>query len=173
MKLMSEKRGIARLREIREAFRLTVAAYEDRARDCGTCDTPGACCLDAHFVNVRISRFEAEAIVQAISGLSIERRSAVHARVENAIAEYRLADGATEKFACPLFERGTGCLVHSDAKPLPCIQHACYERKEDLPPDGLLDKAEELVERLSRRVYGSGSTHLPLPLAVKRSIAPE
>ena len=165
MKFVSEKVAIRRLGEIREAFRTKIAGdFEHRAKPCVTCETPGACCLDAHFVNVRISRLEAAAIRDSLLRLEPEFQSRVYARIENA------ADGLSERetYACPLFEKGTGCLVHNDAKPLPCIQHACYDRKEDLPPDELLAEAEELIDRLNRRVYGTATAIKPLPTALLR-----
>jgi len=165
--MLGESRGIERLRTIREDYRAEIGGYEMQARDCTRCDTPGACCLDAHFVNVRISRLETAAIKKAIGGLNTIEQKRVYERVTNAIEKYRLFDDSHEKFACPLFEKGIGCLVHSTAKPLPCIQHACYERREDLPPEELLERAEEKVNRLNLRVYGKASVLVPLPIAVK------
>src|SRR5258708_35732921 len=123
MKMLSEKRELESLRTIREGFREQIQTnYEPRAKNCGTCETQGACCLDAHFVNIRISRLEAAAIREVIERLPEETRSGIFDRVENTITNYGLGSGSKEKFACPLFEKGTGCLVHA-AKPLPCIQH--------------------------------------------------
>jgi hypothetical protein len=99
--------------------------------------------------------------------LADEQRERVDGRIDRVIAEYGLdADDGTT-YACPLFEKGIGCLVHSEAKPLPCIQHACYENEKDLPPDELLAEQEGLVDALNRRVYGQASTLTPLPLAVR------
>ena len=170
MKMLGESRGIEQLREIREEFRVEVGRHEVRAKNCGSCDTPGACCLDEHFVNVRITRLEAAAIGQAIGELTASLQERVFRRVENTIKVNRLTDSSNEKFACPLFEKGVGCLVHTTAKPLPCIQHACYERQEDLPPDELLMEAEEKIDRLNRRVYGKASALMPLPVAVEKHL---
>ena len=57
-----------------------------------------------------------------------------------------------------------GCLVHARAKPAPCIQHACYENWEDLPPASLQSRTEHRVEQLNTEVYGAAWTWLPLPL---------
>ena len=73
-----------------------------------------------------------------------------------------------QTYACPLFEKGTGCLVHHEGKPLPCIQHACYDNKEDLPPDEILAEHEGLVERLNRRTYPEPAAWLPLPLFIRQ-----
>ena len=103
---------------------------------CAACETPGACCLDAHFVNVHITRLEAAAIGKVLARLPKEQREKVYQRIEDAVETYELsAEGDTfrQKFACPLYEKGTGCLVHHEGKPLPCIQHACYEAAENLP----------------------------------------
>lgn len=172
MKLISETKGIAKLAEIREDFTREIRnGYEHKARACEACDTPGACCLDAHFVNVRISRLESAAIRRALDGLSAETRDAVFDRVENAIDRYDLSIGkgsVSNTYACPLFEKGRGCLVHQTAKPLPCIAHACYENKKDLPPDGLLAEREIEVDKLNERVYGRSAALLPLPVAIRR-----
>jgi hypothetical protein len=56
--------------------------------------------------------------------------------------------------------------VHDAAKPLPCIAHACYERREDLPPDELLTEREIRIAELNRRVYGRTEAPLPIPLVI-------
>ena len=164
MKLLSETKAIIMLNELRNEFRVEVMRdYEHRAKSCSACETPGACCLDAHFVNVRVTRLEAVAIRNILEQLSDELQTKVNSRiteVEN--------DRSGERYSCPLFEKGIGCLVHETAKPLPCIVHACYEQKEDLPPNELLSKREIEIERLNRRVYGK-STFLPIPLAIDQS----
>ncbi|MFN6963554.1 MAG: hypothetical protein ACK4S4_07290 [Pyrinomonadaceae bacterium] len=173
MKRLGETRAIEMLRERREAFRAQIAeTFEHRAKPCSTCETRGACCTDEHFVNVRITRLEAAAIRRAVDKLTDEKRIAVRRRAEAAIERFGLKDGG-ERFACPLFEPSDGCLVHAEAKPFPCIQHACYERRADVPPDELLDEAELFVHRLNLRVYGARHAPLPLPLALARAIADE
>ena len=139
-----------------------------KAKSCITCETPGACCLDAHFVNVRISQLEAKAIGEVLNDLPKERRDLVYGRVDQTIEQFGLAAGEDNTYACPLFEKGTGCLVHSQAKPLPCIQHACYENEKDLPPDELLAEQEGQVDVLNRKVYGRAASLIPLPLAISR-----
>ena len=37
------------------------------------CPTKGACCLDAHFVNVHISKLEAAAIVKTLENLDEDK----------------------------------------------------------------------------------------------------
>lgn len=172
MKIPSEKQALEHLEKIREDLRDQIRnGYEHRAKDCATCETQGACCLDAHFVNVRISRLEAAAIRNTLDKLSDERRLAVYSRVDEVIERFGLqekteSDHAT--YACPLFEKGMGCLVHTDAKPLPCITHACYERKEDMPPDELLERHQLAVERLNFRTFLKAESWLPIPLAIRR-----
>src|SRR5580765_8502857 len=142
LKLLSEQKALARLQKLKTDFKDRISeGYGHRAKDCLTCETRGACCLDAHFVNVHISRLEAAAIRQAIEALPEGVRHAVADRVEHTIEKYELStegDTYAKTFACPLFEKGIGCLVHKTGKPLPCITHACYENKADLPPDELL-----------------------------------
>ncbi|MGE3466030.1 MAG: hypothetical protein AB7J13_03780 [Pyrinomonadaceae bacterium] len=171
MKLHSKKKALSKLGEIRDALAATVRReYEHRAAPCLTCRTPGACCLDAHFVNVHISRLEADAIRGEISKLPERLRSTVETRIADSIREYGLtADGDTfdQKFACPLYERGVGCLVHHTAKPLACITHACYESESDMPPDSLLADHELRVDALNERTYGRGRRWLPIPLAIR------
>lgn len=147
--------------------------YEHSAKDCLSCETKGACCLDAHFVNVRVSRLEAAAMRGAIGELPLDLRKRVASRTADTIETYGLrsaedADAAT--YACPLFEPAIGCLVHSTAKPFPCIAHACYERQEDVPPDELLDSAEIAVAGLNRRVYGKPTSQLSIPLAIENAV---
>lgn len=164
MRFTSRSKALAELCKVRDSFRTKIADnYEPRAKPCAACESPGRCCLDRHFVNVRISRLEAAAIREVIDGLGPPRRQTLLARIADAeIYE-------TGKFACPLFEPEIGCVVHREAKPLACIAHACYERKEDLPPDGLLIEHENLVARLDARTHGRAAPPLPIPLALRRT----
>lgn len=172
MKTVSESSALKRLSDVRDKLRTLVAAgYEHQAKSCVKCDTPGACCLDEHFVNVRISRLEAVAIGNVIRGLPSGKQAEIVTKIDDAIEKYGLVDtngDPTKTFACPLYEKGTGCLVHTEAKPMPCIQHACYENAADLPPDELLDDAEVAVDKLNRGTYRSPQPFLPIPLAIKR-----
>lgn len=172
MKTVSESSALKRLSDVRDKLRTLVAGgYEHRAKSCIACDTPGACCLDEHFVNVRISRLEAVAIGNVIRGLPPGKQAEIVTKIDDAIERYGLVEtngDPTKTFACPLYEKGTGCLVHAEAKPLPCIQHACYENAADLPPDELLDDAEAEVDKLNRGTYRSPQPFLPIPLAIKR-----
>jgi hypothetical protein len=176
MRIISRSDGIRRLRALKAKFAESIrTGYEHRAKSCDNCETKGACCLDAHFVNVHVTRLEATAIGETIKKLPVEKREAVARRIAESITRHRLTepgDTFSKTFACPLFEPQAGCLVHADgAKPLPCIHHACYENQNDLPPDELLDEAAAEVERLNLKVYGErAAAWLPLPLAVKLSI---
>jgi hypothetical protein len=91
----------------------------------------------------------------------------VYRRARAAVAHYSLrASGDTfaQTYSCPLFQPQAGCLVHARAKPAPCIQHACYENWEDLPPASLQARAEHTVEQLNTAVYGAAWAWLPTPL---------
>jgi len=171
MKLLSEQKALDRLQAIKSDLRYEVSEnYEHRAKNCLTCETQGACCLDAHFVNVHISRLEAVAIERSLSKLQPKQRGEIADRVANTIEKYALrADSDTfeQTYACPLFEMGIGCLVHEDGKPVPCILHACYEMAEYLPPDELQMIAEDQIEELNIRTYGHFRQLLPLPLALR------
>src|SRR5687768_7770289 len=111
MKRISEKSGIARLSKLSDEYRRLIRErYEHRAKSCVTCTTPGACCLDEHFVNVRISRLEAAAIRRTINELEPEHRAEVSARIEAAVEKYGLEGSELSKtYACPLYEHGHGC----------------------------------------------------------------
>src|SRR5262245_36024751 len=118
MKVLSETRALEKLHELKSEFAEHIREdYEHRAKSCVTCKTPGACCLDAHFVNVRITRLEAVAIRRVIDELLDPDE--VMARAEETIEKFGLENGF-DFYACPLFEKGIGCLVHERGKPLPC-----------------------------------------------------
>ena len=166
MKPLSEKQALVKLRALKNDLRARVKNYEHRAKDCRTCETQGACCTDAHFVNVHITRLEAVLIGAELAKLSPEKQAEIYRRIAETIEKYDLTtDGDTfqKTFACPLFEKGTGCLIHL-VKPVPCIQHACYERRQDLPPDELQTEAEAKIERLNRQTYKNFPRWLPLPV---------
>lgn len=167
MKPLSEKSALIKLRALKNELRAHLKQnYEHRAKDCQTCETKGACCLDAHFVNVHITRLEAVLIREELAKLSAEKQNEIYKRIAEAIEKYDLdsdGDSFQKTFACPLFEKGVGCTIHS-VKPVPCIQHACYERKEDLPPDELQSQAEEKIERLNTQTYKKFPRWLPLPV---------
>ncbi len=172
MRFTSESNGIEYLRVVRSAFAGEVqSSFEPKAKPCSTCETPGICCRDEHFVNVRVTRLEAAAISKRLDELDQKKRDDVYFRSRSAVERYGLsgANGPDSKtYACPLFERGIGCLVHDSAKPLPCIAHACYENKADLPPDELLESHQAKVGGLNRRVYGKDSLPIPIPIAILR-----
>lgn len=169
---ISEQNALAKLDTLRSDFRAMIEQqYEYRAKPCAVCETPGACCLDEHFVNVHVSRLEAVAIGKAVTVLPAEMQKAVRERTAKTIEKYKLDEAIetrTATYACPLFEKGVGCLVHYTAKPLPCIMHACYSSDVDLPPDELLDEAELAVSKLNARTYGKTTEHLPIPLAIAK-----
>jgi hypothetical protein len=166
-----EHAALARLQRVKSAYQSFIKLnYEHAAVDCRTCPTRGVCCTDAHFVNVHITRLEAVAIRETISRtprLSEAGRRAVYKRARAAVERYNLhaaGDTFSQTFACPLYEPSVGCLVHARAKPAPCIQHACYENWEDLPPTSLQARTEHRVEQLNTKIYGAAWAWLPLPL---------
>ena len=171
MKPLSQTRALAKLRELKTQFAKAIRRdYEYRAKSCATCETPGACCLDAHFVNVHITRLEAESIRRAIEVLPAETKQRILERIDATISKFQLSeegDTLSKTYACPLFEKGIGCTVHHDAKPLPCITHACYENKNDLPPDELLTEQEGRVSKLNEITYRKPARWLPLPIAIR------
>ncbi len=73
MKTLSEKHALLKLRNLKTDFRDAIRQnYEHQAKDCLTCETKGACCLDAHFVNVHITKLEAVLIREKLSEFPIE-----------------------------------------------------------------------------------------------------
>ncbi|HEY0080532.1 MAG TPA: hypothetical protein VGB73_18150 [Pyrinomonadaceae bacterium] len=171
MRRLSEEAALARLQRTKASFQSHVKTHFERAaEDCRRCPTPGVCCTDAHFVNVHITRLEAVAIRETLRRtprLTEEARRAVYARAHGAVERYRLqisGDTYAQTYSCPLFEPRTGCLVHRRAKPAPCIQHACYQNWEDVPPVELQWQEERRVEQLNEQAYGSAWAWLPLPL---------
>ncbi|HEY0426606.1 MAG TPA: hypothetical protein VGC76_02255 [Pyrinomonadaceae bacterium] len=172
MKMLSEKQALAKLSKLKTDYReLIKSGYEHKAKSCLTCETKGACCLDAHFVNVHITRLEAVAIVETLAQIDEQKRVEIYERIEKTIEKYNLngtGDTFSQTFACPLFEKGAGCLVHSEAKPSPCIQHACYENEADLPPDEIQTEKENIIENLNQKTYGANWRWLPLPVWISQ-----
>ena len=171
MNSLTELEALARLQRGKASYQTHIKlAYEHAAADCRTCPTRGVCCTDAHFVNVHITRLEAVAIRETLERtprLTLKAKRAVYSRAREAVAVYDLrATGETfaQTYACPLYEPQTGCLVHRRAKPAPCIQHACYDNWEDLPPQFLQSRAEHRIEQLNTAVYGAAWAWLPTPL---------
>ncbi|MCY7377015.1 MAG: hypothetical protein LH472_13735 [Pyrinomonadaceae bacterium] len=168
MKTLTETGALHDLQKLKSDYQNFIKEnYEHHAASCETCPTKGACCLDAHFVNVHISKLEAVAIRKTLSKLNEKKQHEIYARVTETVEKYDLkSDGNSfaKTFACPLFEKNVGCLVHENGKPAPCISHACYENKEDLPPDNLQATVENKIQRLNRRTYGNRWNYLALPV---------
>jgi hypothetical protein len=174
MNKLSEASALTRLQREKAAYQSHVKInYEPAARDCRVCPTAGVCCTDAHFVNVHITRLEAVAMRETLRRtprISEAERRAVYARARLAVERYNLhasssaSDTYSQTYSCPMFAKGVGCLVHARAKPAPCIQHACYDNWEEMPPVALQWRAERRVELLNERTYGAAWAWLPTPL---------
>lgn len=171
MKRLSEAAALSRLQREKVAYQSHIKInYEPAAHDCKICPTPGVCCTDAHFVNVHITRLEAVAIRETLARtprLSDAEKRAVYTRARQAVERYNLraaGDTYAQTYSCPLFATDIGCLVHARAKPAPCIQHACYENWEDMPPIELQWRTEHRVEHLNKQAYGAAWAWLPTPL---------
>jgi hypothetical protein len=171
MSKRSEQQALTQLQRLKTSYQNRIRRdFEHAAEDCRTCPTRGACCTDAHFVNVHITRLEAVAVRETIKRtprLTEDEKREVYRRARETVARYNLrasADSFAQTYACPLYLPAFGCLVHRRAKPAPCIQHACYENWEDLPPHALQEQVEHRVEKLNREVYSSNWAWLPLPL---------
>lgn len=167
----SEQEALAQLQRVKTSYQSFIKLnYEHAAEDCRTCPTRGTCCTDAHFVNVNITRLEAVAIRETLERtprLNADSRRAVYKRARETVERFNLSakgDTFAQTYACPLYEPSSGCLVHRRAKPAACIQHACYENWEDLPPTNLQERTEHRVEQLNIEVYGAAWEWLPTPL---------
>lgn len=172
MKTLTETQALQDLQKLKKDYQSFIAEnYEHKAQSCAACPTKGACCLDAHFVNVHITRLEAVTIKNALLKLSEEKRGEIYRRIAETVEKYDLksdGDSFAKTYACPLFEKNVGCLVHEDGKPAPCISHACYENRADLPPENLQETIENKIERLNRRTYGEVWNYAPLPVWLAR-----
>lgn len=168
MKMLTETKALQDLHQLKSDYQNFIREnYEHNAQNCSTCPTKGACCLDAHFVNVHITKLEAVAIIKTLSNLDEEKQREIYERVAATVEKYDLqidGDSFAKTFACPLFEKSVGCLVHENGKPAPCIAHACYENREDLPPENFQETIENKIERLNKRTYGNRLSYLPLPV---------
>jgi len=167
----SEQEALAQLQRVKTSYQSFIKLnYEHAAEDCRVCPTRGACCTDAHFVNVNITRLEAVAIRETLERtprLNADARRAVYQRARETVERFNLSamgDTFAQTYSCPLYEPSEGCLVHRRAKPAPCIQHACYKNWEDLPPTSLQARTEHRVEQLNMEVYGAAWEWLPTPL---------
>ncbi|MBA3767830.1 MAG: hypothetical protein H0W99_12755 [Acidobacteria bacterium] len=168
---LAEREALAHLQRSKASYQTHIKLnYEHEAAACRTCPVRGVCCTDAHFVNVHITRLEAVAIRETLERtprLPDEAKRAVYVRAREAVVQYRLrvaGETFAQTYACPLYEPTVGCLVHRRAKPAPCIQHACYENWEDLPPQSLQSRTEHRIEQLNTAVYGAAWAWLPTPL---------
>lgn len=171
MRRLTEADALAVLQRGKSAYQTEIkVGYEHRALSCRLCPTPGVCCTDAHFVNIHITRLEAVAIRETLARtprLDQAARRQVYERARAAVERYNLFpsdDTFRQTYSCPLFEVGTGCLVHARAKPAPCIQHACYDNWEDVPPASLQWRAERRIEQLNTVVYDQAWAWLPTPV---------
>ncbi|HEV2912810.1 MAG TPA: hypothetical protein VGX92_05785 [Pyrinomonadaceae bacterium] len=168
---LTEREALARLQRAKASYQTHIKLnYERAARSCRTCPVRGVCCTDAHFVNVHITRLEAVAVRETLERtprLTFEARRAVYSRARETVMRYGLrvaGDTFAQTFACPLYEPKVGCLVHARAKPAPCIQHACYDSWQDLPPASLEARSEHRVEQLNTAVYGAAWAWLSVPV---------
>src|SRR3954468_18215633 len=105
-----EQRALAQLQRIKASYQTVLKLnYEQKALSCRVCPTPGACCTDAHFVNVHITRLEAVAIRDTLARtprLNEDERRAVYIRAHEAVGRYGLApsgDTFAQTYSCPLF----------------------------------------------------------------------
>lgn len=171
MKFLSESKALKNLEAIKDQYRFEIQTkYEPKAKNCLTCEVQGSCCVDEHFVNVHITKLEAVGILKELQNLDELKKTKLFKKIKTTVEKYDLketGDTFSQTFACPLYEKKTGCLVHR-IKPVPCIQHACYERREDLPPDDLQIEAEMKIERLNSQTYNQNLTQLPLPVWINK-----
>lgn len=172
---MAEAKALVQLRRAKQSFAHYITRnYAHKALDCSKCQT--VCCADAEFVNVNITRLEAEAIWRTLKQsprISPQLFDEIIARARAAIKRYQLSqqgDTFQQTYSCPLFEAGIGCTVHWKAKPAPCIQHGCYDDWQDLPDTAQFARVERRVEQLNERVYRDEQhwQYAPIPVWLVR-----
>ena len=171
MKRLSTSKALNKLEKLKINYReLVKKNFEHKAKNCSTCEVKGICCTDEHFVNVHITKLEAIAIVNILKKLTKQKQIEVFNRLDKTIESNFPGEqyNFEQKFSCPLFEKETGCLVHEKGKPIPCIQHACYEKEKDLPPDKLQFQQEKAIERINTQTFGNAWNWLPLPVWIKK-----
>ena len=177
MNEICEEEALSELIRIKAAYQRFIRDnFETSAQNCQTCPTFGVCCTDAQFVNVHITPLEAVAIKNALEQkLTEKEKQKLFSKIAETIEKYDLnqkGDTFEQTFACPLFTTQNGCLVHeSGTKPTACIQHACYQQQEDLPPQCLQDYTEKRIEKLNYEAYGHDWRWLPLPLQLAAIIS--
>ncbi len=109
MKILSETKALVELNNLKSDFQTHIRDnYEQKAKDCLTCETKGVCCTDAHFVNVHITRLEAAAIGKTLEKLGAEKRREIYERTEKTVEKYDLktaSDTFAQTYACPLLKK--------------------------------------------------------------------
>jgi hypothetical protein len=167
---MKKTEALRKLKGIKDAYQILIREnFEFKAKSCISCETKGICCQDEHFVNVHITQIEGIAILEALEKKG--KRDEVLIRNSAAVKKYALAESGDtfdQTFSCPLYEKDYGCLIHEDGKPIPCISHACYEKKADLPPSFLQDRAEFKIAELDAGLFSAPAKLLPLPLWLEK-----
>jgi hypothetical protein len=173
MRKISEAQALVQLRRRKQQFAAYIAQnYGEKALDCRQCST--ICCANDKFVNVNITRLEAIAIWRTLKNsprITPQLFEKILTRVTAAIEQYRLSpygDTFLQTYACPLFEKGIGCLVHWKAKPGPCIQHGCYQDWQDLPDTEAFSRVEQKVEKLNKTVYHQDWQYATIPVWLSR-----
>ncbi|MEJ7698162.1 MAG: hypothetical protein WKF71_00735 [Pyrinomonadaceae bacterium] len=94
MKMLTETRALNELSKLKTVYQNFIKTnYEQNAENCETCPTKGSCCLDAHFVNVHITRLEAVAIGDTLGKLDVEKQKEVYQASRRSSREIRFKDG--------------------------------------------------------------------------------
>ena len=90
---MNEKllESLNKLTQIKVNYQSLISEnFEFNAKSCLTCETKGACCLDAHFVNVHITELEAVAIKEKLATFSTEKQREIYQRISETIEKYNI-----------------------------------------------------------------------------------
>ncbi len=121
MKKLTETKALGESNKLKTAYQNFIKTnYEHRAANCETCPTKGACCLDAHFVNVHITRLEAAAIRKTLSKLDEKKQAEIYRRAKETVEKYDLkstGDTFQKTFSCPLYEKALVVLCILKANP--------------------------------------------------------
>jgi hypothetical protein len=99
--------------------------------------------------------------------LPIEKQKEIYCRIEQTIENYDLkssGDTFAQTFACPLFEKEIGCLVHASGKTRR-VHSACVLRKQTgFAARRVTVGSRNEIERLNEQTYKTSARWLSLPV---------
>ncbi len=150
----------------RRALERHVREVQRTVRTCAGC---GACC-SAEYNAVRILPVEALRIARHLEGLPAGLRAELLARVEQAVAQYRLrAGGPKRRYTCPFLDPDLGCALPLHVKPAACLSFNPVDPDRCEQEPQWYFPAHAADERANRAV-GLPEDEAPIPVAVLRAL---